>query len=157
MGFRPLPPQRPPDIGRSRAGPHTRLGSDGGDRFAIYLQPAYSRPWSACGRVRLHGGKLNKARRKRANCAFPCRSSWCSTANASCSIPTRRCKARYAPVFELFARQGTDNAVVQRFHELGLRFPRRAYGRAWNGKLIWGCFTHESSVSCRQKTPWYDG
>ncbi|OBQ95797.1 hypothetical protein A9K66_24585 [Mesorhizobium sp. AA23] len=41
-------------------------------------------------------------------------------------------------VFELFAREGTAYAVVQRFHELGLRFPRRAYGGVWNGKLIWG-------------------
>ncbi|PBB14206.1 hypothetical protein CK231_10845 [Mesorhizobium loti] len=34
-GFRPLPPQRPPDIGRSRAGPPTRFRKRRGDRFAI--------------------------------------------------------------------------------------------------------------------------
>lgn len=34
-GFRPLPPQRPRDIGVSRAGPHIRFGKRRGDRFAI--------------------------------------------------------------------------------------------------------------------------
>src|SRR6202035_3799715 len=33
-------------------------------------------------------------------------------------------------------------AVVRRFQELGLRFPRRSYGGAWDGKLIWGRLTH---------------
>jgi hypothetical protein len=31
---------------------------------------------------------------------------------------------------------------VQRFKDLGLRFPRRAYGGAWDGKLVWGRLTH---------------
>jgi hypothetical protein len=31
---------------------------------------------------------------------------------------------------------------VQRFQALGLRFPRRAYGGAWDGKLVWGRLTH---------------
>jgi hypothetical protein len=45
-------------------------------------------------------------------------------------------------VFDLFARESTAFGVVQRFNELGLRFPRRAYGGAWDGKLIWGRLTH---------------
>ena len=32
--------------------------------------------------------------------------------------------------------------MVRRFHDLGLRFPRRAYGGAWDGQLIWGRLTH---------------
>ena len=35
MDFRALPPQRPPDIGRGHAGPHTRFGKRRNDRFAI--------------------------------------------------------------------------------------------------------------------------
>ncbi|MER8949852.1 hypothetical protein [Mesorhizobium sp. M0809] len=31
---------------------------------------------------------------------------------------------------------------MQRFHELGLRFPRRSYGGGWDGKLLWGRLTH---------------
>src|SRR5579859_5259134 len=37
MGFRPLPPQRLPDIGRSRAGPHTRFGKR---RVTVLPSPA---------------------------------------------------------------------------------------------------------------------
>ena len=32
--------------------------------------------------------------------------------------------------------------MVRCFQELGLRFPRRSYGGAWNGKLLWGRLTH---------------
>src|ERR1700724_2397077 len=37
-------------------------------------------------------------------------------------------------------------ALVHRFHQLGLRFPRRAYGGAWDGKLIWGRLTHSRVI-----------
>ena len=35
MDFRALPPQRPLDIGRGHAGPHTRFGKRRNDRFVI--------------------------------------------------------------------------------------------------------------------------
>jgi DNA invertase Pin-like site-specific DNA recombinase len=41
-------------------------------------------------------------------------------------------------VFELFEKEGTAFAVVRRFNDLGLRFPRRSSGGAWDGKLVWG-------------------
>jgi hypothetical protein len=44
--------------------------------------------------------------------------------------------------FDLFEREATAYGAVRRFQELGLRFPRRAYGGAWNGKLLWGRLTH---------------
>jgi hypothetical protein len=37
MGFRPLPPQRLPDISRSHAGPHTRFGKR---RVTVLPSPA---------------------------------------------------------------------------------------------------------------------
>src|SRR5262249_52842611 len=49
-------------------------------------------------------------------------------------------------VFELFEREGTAYAVVERFNELGLRFPRRSYGGTWDGKLIWGRLTHSRVI-----------
>src|ERR1700676_1302773 len=45
-------------------------------------------------------------------------------------------------VFDLFERESSAYAVVRRFQELGLRFPRRSYGGAWDGKLLWGRLTH---------------
>src|SRR6516225_4122420 len=45
-------------------------------------------------------------------------------------------------VFTLFEQENSAYAVVQRFHQIGLLFPRRSYGGVWDGKLIWGRLTH---------------
>ncbi|WP_281291369.1 recombinase family protein [Paraburkholderia panacisoli] len=45
--------------------------------------------------------------------------------------------------FRLFQETGSAYAVVKRFAEDGLRFPKRAYGGAWAGRLIWGRLSHE--------------
>ena len=45
-------------------------------------------------RARLHGGKLNKA--SRGDSGLCCRLAWSSTTIRSCSIPTARCRVRFA-------------------------------------------------------------
>jgi len=52
--------------------------------------------------------------------------------------PDQEVQGAVRTVFELFERESSAYAVVQRFQGLGLRFPRRSYGGAWNGKLFWG-------------------
>lgn len=91
-------------------------------------------------RARLHGGKLNKASRGDLRFALPV--GLVFDENKIVLDPDREVQGAVRTVFELFAREGTAFSVVQRFQELGLRFPRRAYGGAWNGKLIWGRLTH---------------
>jgi len=59
-------------------------------------------------------------------------------------------------VFRLFRETGSAFAVVQGFAERGLRFPKRAYGGAWDGQLIWGRLTH-SRVLGILKNPSYAG
>lgn len=56
--------------------------------------------------------------------------------------PDREVQGAVRMVFDLFEREGTAYSTVRRFQELGLRFPRRAYGGAWDGKLLWGRLTH---------------
>src|SRR6266487_4584702 len=56
--------------------------------------------------------------------------------------PDQEVQGAVRTVFELFKRESTAYAVVQRFQNLGLRFPRRSYGGAWDGKLLWGRLTH---------------
>jgi hypothetical protein len=56
--------------------------------------------------------------------------------------PDQEVQGAVRAVFDLFQKEGTAYAVVQRFQALGLRFPRRAYGGAWDGKLVWGRLTH---------------
>ncbi len=91
-------------------------------------------------RARLHGGKLNKAQKGALRFALPV--GLVFDGDQIVLDPDQEVQGAVRTVFELFAREGTAYAVVQRFHELGLRFPRRSYGGAWDGKLIWGRLTH---------------
>jgi DNA invertase Pin-like site-specific DNA recombinase len=91
-------------------------------------------------RARLHGGKLNKA--SRGELRFPLPVRFVYDDNRIVLDPDQEVQGAVRAVFELFAREGTAYGVVRRFQDQGLRFPRRSYGGAWNGKLIWGRLTH---------------
>ena len=91
-------------------------------------------------RARLHGGKLNKASRGDLRFALPV--GLVFDDDKIVLDPDQEVQGAVRTVFELFAREGTAYGVVRRFQELGLRFPRRSYGGAWNGKLFWGRLTH---------------
>lgn len=91
-------------------------------------------------RARLHGGKLNKAQKGALRFALPV--GLVFDGDQIVLDPDQEVQGAVRTVFELFAREGTAYAVVQRFQELGLRFPRRSYGGAWDGKLLWGRLTH---------------
>ena len=91
-------------------------------------------------RARLHGGKLNKA--NRGELRFPLPVGFVYNDGGIVLDPDQEVQGAIRTVFELFAREGTAYGVVRRFHDQGLRFPRRSYGGVWNGKLIWGRLTH---------------
>jgi Recombinase len=59
-------------------------------------------------------------------------------------------------VFRFFRETGSAYAVVQKFFENGLRFPKRAYGGAWDGQFLWGRLTHSRVLSIL-KNPCYAG
>ena len=91
-------------------------------------------------RARLHGGKLNKAHKGELH--FPLPVGLVFDDDKIALDPDQEVQGAVRTVFELFERESSAYAVVQRFQELGLRFPRRSYGGAWNGKLLWGRLTH---------------
>jgi DNA invertase Pin-like site-specific DNA recombinase len=91
-------------------------------------------------RARLHGGKLNKAAKGELRFALPV--GFVFEDDKIVLDPDQEVQGAVRMVFDLFGREGTAFGVVQRFNELGLRFPRRAYGGAWDGKLLWGRLTH---------------
>lgn len=95
-------------------------------------------------RARLHGGKLNKA--SRGELRFPLPVGFVFNDDKIVLDPDREVQGAVRTVFELFEQQGTAYAVVRRFQELGLRFPRRSYGGAWDGKLLWGRLTHSRMI-----------
>jgi len=92
-------------------------------------------------RGRLLGGKLNKA--KKGELRFPLPVGLCyDEENRIVLDPDEEVQGAVALVFRLFRETGSAFAVMQRFAKSTLRFPKRSYGGAWNGKLIWGCLTH---------------
>ncbi|WP_081334961.1 recombinase family protein [Bradyrhizobium elkanii] len=96
-------------------------------------------------RARLHGGKLNKD--SKGELRFPVPVGFVFESSTIVLDPDREVQGAVRTVFDLFTQEGTAFGVVQRFNALGLRFPRRAYGRAWDGKLLWGRLTHSRVLS----------
>src|SRR5215468_5685851 len=95
-------------------------------------------------RARLHGGKLNKA--SRGELRFPLPVGFVYDDDRIVLDPDQEVQGAVRAVFALFAREGTAYGVVRRVHDQGLRFPRRSYGGAWNGKLIWGRLSHSRVI-----------
>ena len=106
-------------------------------------------------RGRLLGGKLNKARK--GELRFPLPVGLCYDEEDRIVLdPDEEVQGAVAFVFRLFRETGSAFAVMQRFAQSGLRFPKRSYGGAWNGKLIWGHLTHGRVLGIL-KNPSYAG
>jgi DNA invertase Pin-like site-specific DNA recombinase len=106
-------------------------------------------------RARLLGGKLNKA--KKGELRFPLPVGFCYDDEHRIILdPDEEVCGAVNLVFRLFRETGTAFAVMQRFAESGLRFPKRSYGGAWDGRIIWGRLTH-GRVLGMLKNPSYAG
>jgi DNA invertase Pin-like site-specific DNA recombinase len=106
-------------------------------------------------RVRLLGGKLNKA--KKGELRFPLPVGFCYDEESRIVLDLdEEVRGAVSLVFRLFRETGTAFAVMQRFAVSGLRFPKRSYGGAWDGKIIWGRLTH-GRVLGMLKNPSYAG
>jgi len=106
-------------------------------------------------RGRLLGGKLNKARK--GELRFPLPVGLCYDEESRIVLdPDEEVQGAVALVFRLFRETGSAFAVVRQFAKSNLRFPRRSYGGAWDGKLIWGSLTH-GRVLYLLKNPSYAG
>ena len=98
-------------------------------------------------RARLHGGKLHKAAKGELRFSLPV--GLVFEGDTIVLDPDQEVQGAVRSVFQLFEQEGTAYAVVRRFQDLGLRFPRRSYGGAWNGRLIWGRLTHSRQLCLR--------
>ena len=111
-------------------------------------------------RARLQGGKLNKA--KKGELRFPLPVGFCYDEQGRIILdPDEEVRGAVGLVFRLFRETGSAFGVMQRFAESALRFPKRSYGGAWDGKIIWGRLTHSScaghaqeSILCRDVRLW---
>jgi DNA invertase Pin-like site-specific DNA recombinase len=106
-------------------------------------------------RARLQGGKLNKA--KRGELHFPLPVGFCYDDQGQIvPDPNEEVRGAVALVFDQFRQTGSALGVTQWFARQQLRFPKRAYGGAWNGQIIWGPLSHSRVIGIL-KNPSYAG
>jgi DNA invertase Pin-like site-specific DNA recombinase len=106
-------------------------------------------------RARLQGGKLNKA--QRGELRFPQPVGLCyDDTGQTVFDPDQEVQGAVRLLFRVFRETGSAYGVVQHFAQQGLRFPKRAYGGAWDGKLIWGRLCHGRVLGVL-KNPAYAG
>jgi DNA invertase Pin-like site-specific DNA recombinase len=106
-------------------------------------------------RARLQGGKLNKAKKGELRSPLPV--GLCYDDEGQVVLdPDQEVQGAVRLIFELFEQTGSAYAVAHHFAKEALKFPKRAYGGAWDGKLIWGRLTH-SRVLGVLKNPSYAG
>ncbi|QQE78003.1 recombinase family protein [Alicyclobacillus sp. SO9] len=92
-------------------------------------------------RARLIGGKKNKA--KKGELRFPLPVGYVyDTTGQTVLDPDEEVQTAVHNVFHAFRTTGSAYGVVQFFAQNGLRFPKRAYGGAWAGKLVWATLNH---------------
>jgi DNA invertase Pin-like site-specific DNA recombinase len=106
-------------------------------------------------RARLQGGKLNKA--KRGELHFPLPIGFCYDDQGQIvPDPNEEVRGAVALVFALFRQTGSALGVTQWFVQQKMLFPKRAYGGAWNGQIIWGALSHSRVIGIL-KNPSYAG
>ena len=66
--------------------------------------------------------------------------------------PDEEVRSAVAMIFETFKEAGNAYAVSRYFGMHNLRFPKRAYGGVWKGKLIWGRLTYERVLGVLKKS-----
>src|SRR3954454_287800 len=91
---------------------------------------------------RLHGAKLNKARKGELRFPLPVGYMYDDENNVIFDIDAQVCHVIQL-LFSVFAEKRSAYYVVQYFASNNIQFPKRSYGGRWKGKLLWGRLTHE--------------
>jgi DNA invertase Pin-like site-specific DNA recombinase len=118
--------------------------SDFNDSLVLGMKGTFAQAELHIIRARLHGAKLNSA--QKGELRFPLPVGLVFDADKIVLDPDQEVQGAVRALFKLFEQENSAYAVVQRFHQLGLLFPRRSYGGVWNGKLIWGRLTHSRVI-----------
>lgn len=106
-------------------------------------------------RARLHGAKLNKAKRGELRFPIPVGFVYDDEAHISFDPDAQVCHV-IRLLFDVFKEKQSAYAVVHYFGTNNIPFPKRSYGGRWKGKLVWGKLTHERVLTIL-KHPFYAG
>lgn len=129
--------------------------SDFNDRLVLGLKGTMSEAELHLLRGRLLGGKINKAKKGELHTPLPVGFVF-DAVGRTILDPDEQVQTAVRTLFDAFRRTGSAFGTVQYFLRAGLKFPKRAYGGAWNGQLLWGSLTHGRVLSVL-KNPVYAG
>ena len=129
--------------------------ADFNDQLLLGLKGTMSQAELHFLRARLLGGKLNKARKGELKTPLPVGLVY-DDVGRTVLDPDDEVRHAVQMLFNIFRETGSGYGVVHAFAKKGLTFPKRAYGGAWNGRLVWGRLT-ESRVLGVLKNPAYAG
>ncbi len=115
--------------------------SDFNDQLLLGLKGTMSQAELHFMRARLLGGKLNKARKGELRCPLPIGYVY-DEEGKTIIDPDLEVQGAIRRLFDAFREVGSAYGVVHLFGRDQLRFPKRAYGGAWDGKLVWGNLVH---------------
>ena len=114
---------------------------DFNDRLLLGLKGTMSQAELHFLRVRLQGGKLNKARKGQLR--FPLPVGFIHAQPEGIVLdPDQEVQGAVRLVFTTFGQTASAYGVVQHFAQQQLLFPKRSYGGVWNGQLRCGRLNH---------------
>lgn len=129
--------------------------ADFNDQLLLGLKGTMSQAELHFLRARLLGGKRNKAQKGQLRSPLPV--GFVHDEQGGIVFdPDSQVQHVVRFVFDSFRQMGSAYGVVHHFSKAGLQFPKRAYGGAWDGRLIWGRLTG-SRVLGVLKNPVYAG
>jgi DNA invertase Pin-like site-specific DNA recombinase len=129
--------------------------ADFNDQLLLGLKATMSQAELHFLRARLQGGRLNKAQKGELRSPLPVGLVYDDQGHTLLD-PDSEVRHAVRFLFDTFGETGSAYGVVHKFSKEGLLFPKRAYGGAWNGKLIWGRLT-DSRVLGALNNPAYAG
>lgn len=114
--------------------------ADFNDQLILGLKGTMSQAELHVMKGRLLKAKLNKAQKGELRFNLPV--GFCYD-DFGCIIPDVDAEVRGAVklLFSTFQKVGSAQGVAREFTKNNLKFPKRAYGGIWKGKLIWGSLT----------------
>ena len=128
---------------------------DFNDRLLLGLKGTMSQAELHFLRVRLQGGKLNKARKGQLHFPLPVGFVYAEPEGIVLD-PDQEVQGAVRLVFTTFGQTASAYGVVQHFAEHQLLFPKRSYGGVWSGQLRWGRLNHGRVLSLL-RNPAYAG
>jgi DNA invertase Pin-like site-specific DNA recombinase len=129
--------------------------ADFNDQLLLGLKGTMSQAELHFLRGRLQGGKINKAKRGELRSPLPVGFVY-DEEGRTVLDPDAEVQHAVRTLFAKFRQTGSAYGVIHAFAKEGIQFPKRAYGGAWDGTLIWGRLS-EGRVEGVLKNPSYAG